>query len=50
MKSVTIEGIGDRQGAGAVMTRGKWQGVVFFRPWKAEGGKVSKPITASRRR
>jgi hypothetical protein len=44
MRTVRIEGIGDRQSAGAVQMRGRWQGVVFFRPWKAEGGKVSKEV------
>jgi hypothetical protein len=40
VKKATIEAIGDRQSAGAVMSGRRWQGVVFFRPWRVQGGKI----------
>jgi hypothetical protein len=42
MARTIVEGIGDEATPGAVSNGARWQGVVFFRPWKPVGGKLSK--------
>lgn len=44
MRDVQVEGIGDAQSPGAVLSGKTWQGVVFLRPWRVEGGALRKDL------
>lgn len=37
---VVVEGLGDTDNAGAVLSAPDWQGVVFLRPWRIVGGPI----------